>query len=679
MKKIISLLIVAILLCSVAVAPTTTLAARTKGVKEEVINEDKWLSLSTNTSGPRYFVDVNGKPVNLFGTARCQFHAYDEEWGLYGEPGIDSLIEHYADFGMNFIRLSIYPFELCGGKKPTEEEINAYLTEHVDPDVQGIIRNGMYVMIDLHLYPQQDEKVTFNSAQEFIQYPRDYYIPILEGLARMYKDEPMVAVYEIWNEPVAADRETVPYNFNEWNTSLRSFFIDAVNAIRKIDTRHVIMVSDYNAGWGMCTNSTWGGYYKLVDPVYRNTAFSVHVAREHMDTNFSSFSSYYKSLTRDNNICIIFGEIETEGNLMSTRGMKNLLGLFESTKNEHHFSGALWRPHGWNNEYHELWAQNGWADRYCNVGPFPKSRYTSEAEGAKSDMVEKVTNAMLFGDNKNGMGISLKAGLAADKYYETTVETNQKIVYKQGTYKLMVRAVGKKGYTGDFVVGYKDVEGVVHQIARFHGRDNGGEAYHQTVSFTADKPIASFVFFGCEKSEKSVIIDRLYIEGKAADDELLSRSNYSIPSNAKKIVKLSGALEEVVDKKPTVNNSSKPSNSSNNDKVDNIGFNSTPAQTGSEKQNDSDGNSKNTNDKTETEDTKDNTTQKEQSTENDKNIKKSSTLTTGNTNEYVYIWLGAGIFGAVVIFVVIYIITVKNINKKEKQNSDAIESDIETE
>ena len=141
-----------------------------------------------------------------------------------------------------------------------------------------------------------------------------------------------------------ADRETVPYKYEEWNTSLREYFMEAVDEIRKIDTRHVIMVSDHNAGWGMCTGNTWGGYYNKIDPVYRNTCFSVHVACSHITESFASYSSYYKSLTRDNNICILFGEIETEGDLMVAQGIKNQTNFFSETENEHHFCGVLWRP-----------------------------------------------------------------------------------------------------------------------------------------------------------------------------------------------------------------------------------------------------------------------------------------------------------------------------------------------
>jgi len=691
MKRIISILIVAIILCSAVGIPSS--AARSVGVKEEVLNSDKWLTLSKNTKGPRYFVDSKGKPVNLFGTARCQFHKYDQEWGIYGEPGIDSLIEHYADFGMNFIRLSLNVPEICGGKKLTDEEINTYITEKIDPDVQGIIRNGMYVMIDIHMYPQQETKYSVKTASEIVDYAREYYLPLLKGIARVYKDEPMVAVYEIWNEPYPADQQDLNHNVSEWNSLLRSYFIDAVNAIRKIDTRHVIMVSDFNAGWGMCTGTTWNGYYKLLDPVYRNTCFSTHIAREHVTSQWSSYYSWYKSFTRDNNICMVFGEIETEGDLMNTQGMKTLLNFFDETKNEYHFSGNLWRPHGWEHEYHELWAQNGWADSYCNVGPFPKSRYTIEAEdvtGKKSNLVETTTSPVMFGDNTKSMGISLNAGLAADKFYETTQPATQKIVYKQGTYKLMVRTIGNKNHQGDFIVGYKDTDGVVHQIARFNGKNSTDEAYHQTVSFTADKPIASFVFFGCETKEKSVIIDRLVIEGKESNEETINRSKYDVPNVAKKIIELDGKIEEVDDTESVKDESSKPSlgkgdksddsssdkddDNNNKDKNNNTvkedfnGYKTDKNQSIKGNKSDDSSSDKENNNNTQKEDFDEDKTDKDQSARGKKVIKNSNTVT--KEGVMLYVWIGVGIFGAVTIFVVFYIVSVKMINKNAKENTD---------
>ncbi len=358
----------------------------------------------------------------------------------------------------------------------------------------------------------------------------------------MYKDEPMVAVYEVWNEPYPADQQDLNHEVSEWNALLRDYFMDAVDEIRKIDTRHVIMVSDFNAGWGMCTGVTWDGYYDKLDPVYQNTCFSTHIARDHVTKQWPAYYSWYKSFTKDRNICMVFGEIETEGDLMSTEGMKTLLDFFDETKDEYHFSGNLWRPHGWGGEYHELWAQNGWAEKYCNVGPYPTARYVSEAEdkyGDKNDSIEISNEKELFGFEA-GNGISMNAGLSIGQFYESTSESAKNVIYKEGKYELMVRAVGKDGYEGDFIIGYRDLDGVVHQIVQFEGKNTSGKPYYQTVEFFADKPIVSFVYFGCESSGKSAVIDRVYIEGTAADKETLVRLKTDY-ADINKVIDLEGS------------------------------------------------------------------------------------------------------------------------------------------
>ena len=558
MKKIVSIVLIAVLLSALFIVPINSFAASSAGVKEEYINEDKWLTLSKNTTGARYFVDSKGNPVNLFGMARCQSHAHEEDV-LYSPNktrSVDALAKHYADYGCNFMRLAINLSEMCGGTKKTPEQINEFISKSVDPDVQAIIRNGMYVMLDIHMYPNPEGKRT---ARTLVQFARDYYLPFLIELAKKYKNEPMVAVYEIWNEPYPADIEAPPPEDKEgeWANQLRNYFIDAVNEIRKVDTRHVLLVSDHNAGWGCALTELWNGYYKKLDPVYQNTCFSVHASNSQLDDSYSFYSGWWKNAAKSNNICLLFGEIETEPGISSVQGMKNMCKFFSETEKEYHFSGVLWRPHGDDIEYADIWAKSGWAEEYCNKGPTPSARYVIETEnvlGIKLTNAESIFNSAFFGTKKLGSAISMKAGLSNKVFHETTTEINSKIVYKKGKYKLIVRAAGKKNYTGDFIVGYKDVSGVVHQIARFAGKDTSMEPYYQTVEFTADKQIASFVFFGCEKNVKSVIIDRIYIEGKAASDALADRSKLKIP-NANKIIYLDGSSAKVDIAEPEVDNS----------------------------------------------------------------------------------------------------------------------------
>ena len=639
MKKIISLLIVAILLCSVLAVPTTVSAAASKGVKEEYLNSDKWLTLSKNTTGPRYFVNSKGQPVELFGHHRYQGFRSMEDTAYSTTEGLDGLMKVYRDYGVNFIRLGIEVNELCNGKKKTAEEINDVITRSIDPDVQTIIRNGMYVMLDIHMYPPEECK----TAEATVKYARDYYLPLLKELAKKYKDEPMVGAIEIWNEPVAVDREQITFEPDTWKKELRQYFIDAVNEIRKIDTKHVILVSDSNAGWGEEIPKFWGGYYDKVDPVYRNTCFSVHAAHEQLDFSFEFYSKKWKSWAKDNNLCLLFGELETVSGISTRKGIQNLCDFLSETKKEYHFSGALWGPHSGEAGYFDIWADSGWVDSYCGSDPVMKTRYVTEAEDAFGDaskVAETTKDATFFGTKESGStAISLNKGLGATAYQETTSEALNNVVYKAGKYKLMVRAAGKSGYAGDFIVGYRDVDGTIHQIARFAGKNTNMAAYYQTVEFTAAKQIASFVFFGCDSTQKSALIDRIYIESATKDKAVATRSKVDI-ADASKIIDLNGKTLTIT---TADNNTSKPSDGASSEK---------PAEKEENKEEEKDNNTENTVD-VESNVPDENKTTTETKTE-------TTTEKTSEKNDLtIYIIIAGGILLALAAFVVVVVVVTK--------------------
>lgn len=336
----------------------------------EVINQ--WLSLSVNTSGPRYIVDADGRPFHLFGMARCQYHQYDCEDPVYG--GIEGLCTHFKKVGCNAVRLSVDTkrkirpdedlLDLCGGNTP--QGIRRFIETYVDPDVKGILRCGMYVILDLHLYPPNETEASPDPAR-IVSYAREHYIPIWRELAQYYRDEPMIAMYELWNEPYAADQGTIPlgddgfirggrYHDYNWNFAVRDFFLDCVNEIRKIDKRHMLLVSDYNAGWGCGLAVTWLGHAKEIDAQQRNTLFSIHAAADHLGPRIDFFDDWWAALCNEQNIALQFGEIETEGELMTESAMKNFMDMFHKRAHTHHYSGFLWRPHNDEENYTELWA-----------------------------------------------------------------------------------------------------------------------------------------------------------------------------------------------------------------------------------------------------------------------------------------------------------------------------------
>ncbi len=664
MKSLI-LIMLTVLICVSLLPVAPVFAASSKGVKEENLNEDKWLTLSSNKSGARYIMDSKGKPVQLFGMARCQYHANEENVIYAGsEPNVDSLVKHYADYGANFMRLAIDMPELCGGKKRSKEEINEFITKRIDPDVQAIIRNGMYVMLDIHMYPPS----SCETVEGIVQYARDFYLPVIVELAKKYKDEPMVAVIEPWNEPYPADQKQLSVDKAEWNIAVREYYMEVVKEIRKVDKRHIILVSDWNAGWGCAIPDTWSGYYNKIDPIYNNVAYSVHCTNHQLEIEYSFYKNWWKSLADDNNICLIFGEIETEYDISTEKGMRNLCDFLNETKNKYHFSGMMWRPHGQKWEYHNVWADTGWLASYCNPAPTPSSRYASEAEdlmGQIFNEVKTTSSTAFFGTIHDGTGISIKANIADNFFYETTSEINNDIVYKSGKYKLVVRVAGQKGYTGDFIVGYRDVDGVVHQIARFAGKDSNSEIYYQSVEFTAPKNIVSFAFFGCDKKANSVFIDRIYLT--AAESYGVEDRSFVDIEDANKIIYLDGKQEKIEIKFEDFEDFE-------DDFDDDDDLNSGSDDKDNNKP-DKDNEDKDNNDKpNKSEDKEDSlnsiingNSQNEQTDSQEEGVQ-TTTEKKEKADNSIYIWLGAGLALLVAAFVTIYIIVVKKRNKKVLSN-----------
>ncbi len=314
-----------------------------------------WLKLSENTEGSRYFEDESGKPVNLFGMARCQCCAWCSEDSQYG--GAAGVARHFQNLGCNVIRLAIdvtnpaaqmgahdYILE-CGGYN--EAGINRFIDRYVEPDLRAILDEGMYVVLDLHEYPPE--------GVDEVQYAREHYIPIWRELAKRYKDEPGIAVFELWNEPYPADVSLIQKGDEDWIAGVREFFIDAVNEVREIDKRHVIMVSDYNAGWGTAWDATWGYHQQRLDPVYRNTCYSIHLSNQQLDIEAPNYADWLIRTADANNVCLVYGEVETEPGISSVKGMVNLVDLLRKNETTHHPAAILWRPHNDEINYVSYW------------------------------------------------------------------------------------------------------------------------------------------------------------------------------------------------------------------------------------------------------------------------------------------------------------------------------------
>ena len=115
------------------------------------------------------------------------------------------------------------------------------------------------------------------------------------------------------------------------------------------------MVSDYNAGWGTAWDNCWKGYCHKVDE-YENTCFSIHLSDKQLEKEAPGYLQWLIKTADDNNVCLLYGEVETEGGIATTVGIENLVKLIDSNRNSHHLTAVLWRPHNDEANYVSVWS-----------------------------------------------------------------------------------------------------------------------------------------------------------------------------------------------------------------------------------------------------------------------------------------------------------------------------------
>jgi hypothetical protein len=256
-----------------------------------------------------HVVDPAGKPVRLVGMGLSPVHS---EWKVGGFKDLAAVVAWYQEHGCNSMRVAfsrnhdyLQTTDLIATLGPDE-----FVAREIDPQVREVVGRGLYAIIDWHpvLDPRGGVKWT---GAEHARYLEEM-IAVWAAIARRYRDEPGVAIYEVWNEPTwpglgAGDPRLVPL--------LHRWYWAVIEAIRKVDQRHVIMVSDHNAGWGTAKEPMWVEKGKLHSPdllAPPQIVYSHHagVLNEDLGENEAAeaFSRRYK-------VPVAYGEVELQPDL----------------------------------------------------------------------------------------------------------------------------------------------------------------------------------------------------------------------------------------------------------------------------------------------------------------------------------------------------------------------------
>ena len=152
-------------------------------------------------------------------------------------------IDYIASTGANTIRL---PFHY---KLFTDEDYMGLTSgqdgfARIDSLVSWCKDNDLYLILDMHDAPGGQ---TGDNIDDSYGYPwlmeseksQQLFCDVWSAIAGHYKDEPTILGYELLNEPVATYFES---NRDELNSKLVEVYKKGIEAIRKVDSDHIILI-----------------------------------------------------------------------------------------------------------------------------------------------------------------------------------------------------------------------------------------------------------------------------------------------------------------------------------------------------------------------------------------------------------------------------------------------------
>jgi endoglucanase len=242
------------------------------------------------------FPDMGDRPrriehmiVELIGDKKAK-----EFWETYYERYIsEEDIIRISKEGFNSVRVPINSrFILNEGENAGFNEEHLQL---IDRMIHWCRTNGLYVILDLHGAPGGQTGTNIDDSENdmpelFIyEWNKQLTIDIWRMLAKRYKDEWIVAGYDLLNEPL-------PQWFSEYNENVMPLYEEIVKAIREEDKYHMIILE------GVHWSTDWSVFSKKIDD---NLMLQFHKYWNNPDTD--SIMSYLKK-REELNVPIFMGE-----------------------------------------------------------------------------------------------------------------------------------------------------------------------------------------------------------------------------------------------------------------------------------------------------------------------------------------------------------------------------------
>jgi len=148
----------------------------------------------------------------------------------------------------------------------------------LDWNIQAAKKYDIRLVLNMH-YPQGGFQSNGNGTALWTEKENQKRLLALwTEIAKKYKDEPVIAAFDLVNEPVVAEKETLEETFAQWQELAQ----DITYSIRTVNDNHMIMVERLNAYKNLDTGvSNWNNNlngnmnYVLIDD--KNITYEFHV------------------------------------------------------------------------------------------------------------------------------------------------------------------------------------------------------------------------------------------------------------------------------------------------------------------------------------------------------------------------------------------------------------------
>lgn len=274
------------------------------------------------TGGPQHTIEA--RIEELVGQEKKE--EFYEAWLANHMRKID--VDSMASWGYNMIRLPMH-YKLF--TPPIEEEpVAGQITwidkgfEMVDDLLDWCEANNIYLILDLHAAPggqgENADISDYDSSKPSLwesEANKDKMVALWRKLAERYADEPMIAAYDIINEPNWGfqNHEGDLNGCSEsQNTPLWDIQIRVTQAIREVDTNHIIVIE------GNCWGNNYNGLPELWDD---NIVISYH---KYWNANTQGSIQGMLNMRNERNVPIWLGETGENSNTWFT----NAIRLFEN-------------------------------------------------------------------------------------------------------------------------------------------------------------------------------------------------------------------------------------------------------------------------------------------------------------------------------------------------------------